>query len=30
MIVGFPLYCTEILGVPAHNGGYLWAALGVG
>jgi hypothetical protein len=30
MIVGFPLYCTQILSAHAHDGGYLWAALGVG
>jgi MFS family permease len=30
MIVGFPLYCTQILSARAHDGGYLWAALGVG
>jgi hypothetical protein len=30
MIVGFPLYCTQILGAQSHDSGYLWAALGVG
>jgi MFS family permease len=30
MIVGFPLYCTEILSAPSHDSGYLWAALGLG
>jgi MFS family permease len=30
MVIGFPLYCTRILGAHAHDGGYLWAALGIG
>ncbi len=30
MFVGFPLYCTHILAASAHDGGYLWAALGAG
>jgi MFS family permease len=30
MIVGFPLYCSQILAAHADDGGYLWAALGVG
>jgi predicted MFS family arabinose efflux permease len=30
MVVGFPLYAVQTLHGRAHDGGYVWAALGVG